>query len=324
MYFCKELNGYFTMTNHQYKISIVICTYNRAQFLPGLMDSILQQSLYKEQYEVLFINNNSSDQTESLCQQFIQSHPDHAISYFNESKQGLSHARNRGIKEASGKYITFADDDALLAPDFLYQVCHYLDAQTDVAEVGGPIYLKYLGKVPAWENPYINSLLGYFHPSSAPYVMKRKNKTYPRGSNMTFRTSIFSICGNFNVSLGRTKRLLIGGEEKDIAFRILEAGAKIAYIPEAIVFHLVPEERTTRTFIREQALGVGVSEQIRSKTNHEYSKRLLIEAIKWGATLLLWIRYMITLQFAKANMLVRFRYWVSKGLLKKQFSSVTN
>jgi len=303
------------MAKYQYKISVVICTYNREQFLTGLMNSIVSQSMDKHYFEILFINNNSTDQTDSLCQQFIEQYPDYSIRYFNESQQGLSFARNRGIREASGEFITFADDDALLAPDFLYQVCHYLDKHPDIAEVGGPVFLKYLGHIPVWRNPYLDGLFGYFRPSLHSYQMKKKNKRYPRGSNMTFRTAVFSKCGLFNTALGRIKRMLIGGEEKDIAFRILDAGENIAYIPEAIVYHLVPENRTQISFVREQALGIGSSEHIRSKTNHEYPKRLFIEGLKWGATLLLWCRYSLTWQFAKANMLVRFRYWLSKGLL---------
>ena len=298
-----------------FKISVVICTYNREQFLPGLMDSILRQSYDKNSFEIVWIDNNSTDHTATLCQSFIKDHPDYHIRYTVENRQGLSFARNRGIEEAKGEYITFADDDAVLAPDFLEKVCDYLHRNPGIAEVGGPIYLRYLGKIPAWENPYMNSLLGYFHPASHPYLMDKKNRKYPRGSNMTFRTSVFNTCGNFNTALGRVKRSLMGGEEKDVAFRILDAGHKIAYIPEAVVYHLVPESRTTARFIREQATGTGRSEHIRAKANGEYPRRIFVEMLKWGATLILWFCYMLTLKPQKANMLVRFRYWVSRGLL---------
>lgn len=304
------------MPAYPYKISVVICTYNREQFLPGLMESIIGQSFDKSYFEILFIDNNSTDHTASLCQEFIHRYADYSIRYFTESRQGLSFARNKGIQEALGEYITFADDDAVLAPDFLEKVCAYLDHNTHIAEVGGPIFLRFLEKIPSWENPYMNSLLGYFHPASQPYLMSKKNRKYPRGSNMTFRTNVFNTCGDFNTALGRVKRILIGGEEKDIAFRILDAGFKIAYIPEAVVYHLVPENRTTVRFIREQAIGTGQSERIRSKATGEYLRRIFVEALKWGATLILWFRYMLTLKPQKAHMLVCFRYWVSRGLLR--------
>lgn len=304
------------METNKYKISVVICTYNRAEFLLGLVESIVQQSFAKEKFEILFINNNSTDDTEYICKSFIQDYPEYSIRYLVESQQGLSYARNRGIKEARGEYITFADDDALLANDFLEKVCDYLDQHPDIAEVGGPIFLKYLTQIPVWANPYMDSLFGYFYPSKTAYYIVRKAPTYPRGSNMTFRIEAFKKCGNFNTSLGRVKRILIGGEEKDIAYRILDAKLKIAYIPDAIVLHLVPETRTTKEFVREQALGIGISEQIRSKANHEYAKRLLIECIKWGATLILWLKYTLYFQYPKGQMLVLFRYWISQGLIK--------
>lgn len=304
---------------YPYKISVAICTYNRESFLPGLMESVRQQTLSPDLFEILFINNNSTDHTEALCQRFITDYSELSIRYFKETRQGLSFSRNRAIQEAQGEYITFADDDALLTPDFLKTVCDYLDAYPNIAEVGGPILLKYLGAVPPWENPYINSLFGYFYPSPYPYELKNKNTKFPRGSNMTFRTSVFSVCGNFNTSLGRIKRKLIGGEEKDITYRIIEHGLQVAYIPEAIVFHLVPENRTTKNFIREQAQGIGQSEQFRTLniSRTAYLKRLFLEGIKWAGTFVLYVRYLFCGIPQKGNILLFFRWHVSRGLLKK-------
>ncbi len=298
------------------KFSIVICTYNRERFLPGLFESIKAQTMNKSLFEVILINNNSTDNTEFLCNDFIRKNPDIQCSYYVETNQGLSYARNRGIIESRGEYVTFADDDALLAPDYSERATAYLDEHPDVAEVGGPILLKYMGKIPAWENPYMNSLLGYFQPSLEKYRMVKKNRKYPRGSNMTFRSSIFKKCGMFNVSLGRVGRVLIGGEEKDIAFRIFDAGEAIDYDPSILVYHLVPEERTTAEFVKRQGVGTGQSERVRSKLpGNSYAKRMVIEVAKWGATFILWFRYMLTFKPAKANMLVRFRWWVTSGLL---------
>ena len=298
------------------KLSIVICTYNRERFLPGLFESIKTQTLDKALYEVVLVNNNSTDRTEELCREFMECNPDINSSYFVETNQGLSYARNRGIVESKGEYVTFADDDALLAPDFSAMACAYLDAHPEVGEVGGPILLQYMGRVPAWENPYMNSLLGYFQPSLEKYRMTKKNRCYPRGSNMTFRSSIFQKCGMFNVALGRVGRMLVGGEEKDIAYRIFDAGEAIDYDPSIVVYHLVPEERTTMEFIKRQAIGTGQSERVRSSLpGNSYTKRIVVECAKWAATIILWFRYMLTLKPAKANTLVRFRWWVSMGLL---------
>ena len=303
------------------KFSIVICTYNREKFLPGLFDSILSQSLDKDLFEVVLVNNNSTDNTKKLCLKFQEDYPQYNIFYFEENNQGLSYARNRGIKESKGLYITFADDDALLTADFAAQACNYLDQHPDVGELGGPIKLKFMGQIPSWYNPWMASLLGYFVPSQKEYIMVNKTKRYPRGSNMTFRSSVFEKCGDFNVKLGRIGRILVGGEEKDLAFRILEAGIKVAYTPEILVLHLVPEERTTMHFIKNQAFGTGRSERIRSLNNNTYQSRLFSEVIKWAATIILWFHYMIMLKPVIANTLVKFRFWVTMGLLQKPNNS---
>ncbi len=298
------------------KFSIVISTYNRERFLPGLFDSILAQTMDRTKFEVILVNNNSTDRTEELCMNFIKEHPEVQCSYYVETNQGLSYGRNRGIVESRGEYITFADDDALLTPEYAERATAYLDQRPEVAEVGGPILLQYMGRVPAWENPYMNSLLGYFQPSLKRYRMAKKNRRYPRGSNMTFRRSIFDKCGMFDVGLGRVGRILVGGEEKDIAFRIFDADEAIDYDPSIVVYHLVPEERTTTEFIKRQGIGTGQSERYRSKLpGNSYAKRVIVEAAKWGATFILWFRYMLSFKSAKANMLVLFRWSVTKGLL---------
>lgn len=296
------------------KLSIIICTYNREFFLEGLFASLKAQTMPKGEFETLLINNNSSDNTEQICLDFMAENSDMDIRYFVESRQGLSHARNRGIEESRGDYLTFADDDALMAPDFGEKICSYLDAHADVGEIGGPIELKFMCSVD-WYNPYLASLLGYFVPSKEEYTMSSKNSSYPRGSNMSFRREVFEQCGGFDTSLGRVGRILMGGEEKDIAYRILDAGLKVAYTPSIVVYHLVFEQRTTADFIRSQALGTGISERVRTKNSGDYGRRIAVEAFKWGATLLLWIFYMLQGRSAAANMLIIFRFWVSKGLL---------
>ncbi len=302
------------------RLSIIICTFNREQFLDGLFESIASQSLAKEQFETVLVNNNSTDSTEKLCLRFIEQNPTMNIRYVLEPQLGLSFARNRGIEESQGEYLTFADDDAIMAADFCAQACAYLDANPDVGEVGGPASLRFMGAIPAWHNKYLSSLFGYFEPSPNEYKMKSKTGDYPRGLNMTFRREAFDRCGGFNVNLGRVGRLLLGGEEKDIAFRIIDSGMKVAYSPKIKVEHLVPYERTTDEFIRNQALGTGMSERVRSLNQGKFFQRILIEMFKWGATMVLWLLYMLRGRVAAANMLVRFRYWVSCGLMSSSES----
>ena len=82
--------------NDALKISVVICTYNRALYIQDAMESLYSQTLPKEQWEVIVVNNNSIDNTEGVCNTFINLHPDANFYYFNEPQQGSSFARNTG------------------------------------------------------------------------------------------------------------------------------------------------------------------------------------------------------------------------------------
>jgi len=99
-------------------VSVIVCTYNREHYIERNLDSLSKQSLSVENYEIIIINNNSTDNTESICKSFIDNHPELQIASFNEHNQGHSYARNKGIQESKGEYLAFIDDDAFV--DFYY------------------------------------------------------------------------------------------------------------------------------------------------------------------------------------------------------------
>ena len=276
----------------------------------------MAQTLAAERFEILLIDNNSPGNTKELFAQFSAAQPSFSCHYFLETNQGLSHARNRSIQEAQAPLITFLDDDAFIAPNYLETLVEAFTQYPDCGAVGGPIHLHYEEIKPNWENKYLNSLLGYFDKGLEPFVFE---KDYPRGSNMAFRTQIFQQIGMFNVELGRIGKRMYGGEEKDLFNRIFGAKIPVRYVPEAMVYHCVPLERTTFEFIKKQALGTGISERLRSKNGGSlsYLKRLFSEKIKWVGSAALWFVFAFRGQFAKGNMILFFRFWVTRGLLFK-------
>lgn len=299
-------------------LTVAICTYNRERYLPQLFESILNQTANPSDFEIVVVNNNSTDNTERWCSDFISNHPELNIKYVVETNQGLSFARNRAIEESTFPYITFLDDDAFIEKNYLQGLIDAFEAEKDVAALGGPIFLHYETIIPKWENKYLNSLMGYYVPKETEFIYSGKDIDYPRGSNMSFRTSVFQEVGMFNTKLGRIGGNLLGGEEKDIFSRIYGTNKyKVVYKPSLIVYHSVPAERTTFEFIKKQAHQTGISERIRSK--HEGSmaflKRCGIELFKWGASILLYFAYLFKGQPAKGSMILSFRKYVTKGLL---------
>ena len=298
------------------KISAIISTYNRARFLPGLFESLQNQTLPVKEFEIIIINNNSTDDTEKLSGEFMNNHKGIRVSYFTEINQGLSYARNRGIMEAEGDLVTFIDDDALPADDFMEKSTRFFDEHPEAGASGGKILLRFLGKQPDWYNRFLSPLLGYFNYGSRTRLFRNN---YFRGSNMTFRKSLFDSFEPFNVRLGRSGEISTGGEEKELFYRLRNYGIQLWYNSEAVVYHLVPEERTTAEFIRKQAIGTGRGKRVQAEIEGGLSliKAFMAEDMRWCASLFISLFYFLTFRFQKGMMILRFRYWVTTALISK-------
>ena len=198
-------------------ISVIICTYNRQEYIIEALESLNKQVLPKDQFEVIVADNNSIDNTGELVLQYKREHPDLQLIYLNEKNQGSSFARNTGASFAKGEFFCFMDDDAVADPDYLQLIVEFLQSHTDAAGVGGRIIPKYIPAEPKWMSHFVSSLVGNFHYSDK--VEKFKYGKYPLESNMVVRRSDFEVIGGFNTDLPGVKGTLrIGGEGKDFFF----------------------------------------------------------------------------------------------------------
>ena len=299
-------------------ISLIVCTYNRDKYIYSCLQKIADNGYPTQDYEILLVNNNSTDNTEQLCRKFGSDYPQVQFRYFNETNQGLSYARNRGIAEAAGNWLVFLDDDAMLHPGYLTNLKTHLDQYPDAGAFGGHITPEFeSGETPHWLCKWTMSWVSAIDMGKK--VSLFKGGKYPIGANMGFSRLTIQKCGLFNTALGRTGNNLMGGEEKDIFNRLKAAGIPIYYFPDVAVDHVIPPRRTTVEFIERLGSGIGSSELMRCRNNNaNLLKRQITEVIKWGATIILWCYYMVTFRPACGNMLVLFRKNVTLGLLGKK------
>lgn len=298
-------------------ISIIICTYNREKYLYGALENIAKNTISKDKYEIVLVNNNSTDSTEELCNRFHTAFPDITFSYFVETNQGLSFARNRGIAEAKGDVLLFLDDDSFVQPDYLTNLQLHLDSMPNMMAFGGKIDpLFESGEAPKWLCKWTYSWVSAI--DLGDNIIPFPETQYPIGANMGFRKECIERLGNFNTQLGRSKKNLMGGEEKDIFTRVHKAGLKIYYLPDILVRHVIPPSRTTQEYIARLGEGIGISERLRciNLGHGALTRRLLSELKKWAGTLVLDIYYLAIGRPIVSQMITVFRRNVTRGLLK--------
>lgn len=295
------------------RLSIVIATYNRATLLLDALKSVIRQSAPAQEWECVVVNNNSSDNTSECFAEFASGHPEYNLRIVDEPNQGLSYARNRGIRESVGEYIAIIDDDEHIAEDFVAAYIRLFDEVPEAVAAGGPIVAEYPTGRPRWmscytERPIANTM--YFGEEVREFPKGR----VPGGGNMALRRSAIRRYGVFDTSLGYSGESLIGGEECDLFERLQIADAKYYYVPTAVMYHIIPREKLTKEYFARLSYNVGVSQLRRARLYRRVWRVRFVELSKWVATLLIALWYTITLQWRKGYYLILMRLNISRGL----------
>lgn len=300
-------------------ISIIVCTYNRDCYIRKTLDCLAKCDADRTDFEILLIDNNCTDNTANICHEFeVEWSGKLNYRYFVETKQGLSNARNRGIDEARGDFIVYLDDDAFVAADYIRNLKRYLVQYKGLAAFGGKIDPYYeSGVEPAWMSKWSYSWVSAIDYGTT--VRPFTGNDYPIGANMGVRVDLAKKAGGFNPNLGRLGKNTMSGEEKDFFNKIKALGETILYFPDVSVQHCIPENRLTIDFIRKMGEGIGISEKQRTLdiSHSAYFKRLFEELVKWGGTIVIWLLFFLQGKLSKGNVLVTFRYHVTKGLFGK-------
>ncbi len=230
------------------KISVVLCTVNRCQSLVTTLDSIARSTMPDSvEWEVLTVDNNSSDDTLQVAQSFCLRDPLH-FRYVFEPNSGKSHALNRGVREAQGDVLAFTDDDVTVEPTWIRNLTANLSNGIWVGAAGRTLPQPPF-QVPSWitpSRPHALAPLAIFDPplESGPLRIS------PYGNNMAFRRTVFERHGGFRTDLGPGLRAGAPqkSEDSDFGNRLLAAGERLRYEPSAVVYHAVPPHRVQESY----------------------------------------------------------------------------
>lgn len=256
------------LLKRQPSVSIVICTYNRADLLGKTLLSLLHlQDI--QLAEIIVVDNRSTDDTASVVKSFMAAHGQEVhLRYHYEREQGLSAARNAGITLSKAEVIAFLDDDAIPSQAWVRTITTSFGSNPELTAMGGKIHPMFESERPGWltgalELPYTIIDLG---------DAKREYPAglNPFGANMAMRKTAFAAV-MFPLHLGRKGDMLLSGEESWVFEQIRRNGGSIMYHPEMAVDHFVPAGRLTKEWIMNryycQGMSYGVqAESLRAKT----------------------------------------------------------
>jgi len=218
------------------KLTIIICTYNRANILADCLVSLVNQHADKGQYEVLIINNNSTDSTQQIADEYARNQENFKV--FIEYNQGLSNARNRGISEATTEWIAYLDDDAKAKEDFVEQALYTIN-NYPFDFFGGMFYPWYRDtKKPKWVSDE-------FGKCAINMKVISSINDFITGCICFYRKDVLEEINGFPQNLGMSGDKIAYGEETYVQIKLIELGYKVGFSPFVIIYHLVPKYKLT-------------------------------------------------------------------------------
>jgi glycosyltransferase involved in cell wall biosynthesis len=248
------------------QISAIICTHNRDHYLGAAIDSLLAQDFAGE-WEVVVVDNNSSDRTREVVEQRLG---DRRLQYVFEPTIGLSVARNTGARVASAEILAYLDDDAVASPCWLQVLYTAYQDNPQLAIAGGKVTLIWPPNMsaPSWLSPNLAGNLGAYDLGDKIIYIQQPGLT-PRGLNYSLRRSFLTEIGGFDPHLGRVGKNLLSNEELQMTALALQRGWQVAYLPQALVAHNVASERLKPSWFLNRGWWQGISECYREQVAGE-------------------------------------------------------
>lgn len=237
------------------RITVAICTWNRCHLLRQALDQMMKLvTPPRVDWELLVVNNNSTDATDEVIASFSGLLP---IRRLFERRPGKSHALNLAVRHASGKYILWTDDDVLVDEKWIVEYCEAFSRWPDAAIFGGPVQPWFAGAPPAWlQRVWPRVANAYAMRDFGREPVRFTQDMVPFGLNMAVRTKDQARY-LYDLSLGPQPNNSLRGEETTLVRRMLAEGAHGWGIPGASVRHYIPRERQTIRYLRGYFFGYG-------------------------------------------------------------------
>jgi glucosyl-dolichyl phosphate glucuronosyltransferase len=221
------------------RVTVAVITYNRSRYLREALAGLVRQNYPADSWELLVIDNNSTDDTRQVVNSFMAATP--APRRVAELRPGLDWGRNCAIDQAKGDVVVLVDDDILVEPDWLGLLVAPFSSHDShaIGVVGGEVVPVFPDGIPSWLEGSHRPL--GFRTDAGPLPPEQA----PMGANFAFPKWVFTRFGTFDTTLDRRGTSLFGGGDSDMIRRVRSAGLKAWFVPGAKVLHQIPASRLT-------------------------------------------------------------------------------
>jgi len=277
------------------RIDLVVCTWNRADQLSRMLDSVFRLIVpYDRMLRLIVVNNNSTDRTSELLAA-ISDHKffdRHQLLVLDETQQGHTNARNKAIDHLDSDLVMWTDDDVVVDANWVANTVAAADANPSVGFFGGKILARLEPKKLTWIAENWDLLKGCFAERDLgdQRLMLDENRL-PYGANFAVRSSIQKRF-QFDSSLGRCADEVLGEDEIDLFRRLLDDGWEGSWNPDSVVDHVIDAKRVNEEYIRRYFIGQGRALVKKGEPWHTDKKRL------WSASLLHYLNFRFKRHFA--------------------------
>jgi glycosyltransferase involved in cell wall biosynthesis len=272
-------------------ISLLIPTYNRDRYLREAIKSLNALEIPSGvDVELLVINNNCTDSTESVVREEAASHK-LPIRHILETQQGLCFGRNRGIAEARYEHLGFLDDDILVSPQW---VSSYFKAiqEFKADAVVGPVFPIFEYSQPEFIHGRALAIISsrYSRKGDDAVLLHESTAHELPGCNFGVTRKMAMQLNGFNTELDRIGKKLLAGGDSDFGRRLVVSGGRTAYHPGCWIKHVMAEEKLSKAYLRKRAYGLGMTAtrlsnrplRFYSKMRHGYGALRLSIGVLWS------------------------------------------
>ncbi|HET6979220.1 MAG TPA: glycosyltransferase [Pyrinomonadaceae bacterium] len=243
------------MSEPSLDISLLVCTYNRSQDLRELLETAVKQETNGEfSYEVIVVDNNSTDKTRDTVKEFIDAGHSN-VQYFFEPRQGKSYALNTALEAAKGWAYVITDDDFILPANWLHEIHQAFRDHPEAAVISGKVLPRWQGEAPAWLTKDHWSAIAMADYGDKPFYAGDDNPICLLAG--AFRRDAVQEVGGYRADLGVSPDQIGGVEDLDILQRLWGAGHKALYQPQIAFEHKVGANRLTKAYHRRWHKGHG-------------------------------------------------------------------